>query len=197
MYCSTRPQHALDSWAGQKKSVAKHTWIKWKPFLRGSARGEGRRIKEKGNREEGQDTECAKFRGGREEPSLLHAVLGCATLGQAGTQLLGQETCSSGWWGQELIGTHCQLHKVLPQEAFILTVLLPFIIQHHQLPLVNKRSVRHAIRAGFQVFLQNVGGNSNESALSGGLEELWRASYILADLICLTAAQQTGEASDS
>lgn len=39
MYCSTRPQHALDSWVGQKKSVAKHAWIKWKPFLGGSAGG--------------------------------------------------------------------------------------------------------------------------------------------------------------
>lgn len=57
--------------------------------------------------------------------------------------------------------------------------------------------MRHATRAGFQGFLQKVGGNPNGSALSGGLEELWRTSCILADRICLTAAQQTGEASDS
>lgn len=62
---------------------------------------------------------------------------------------------------------------------------------------MNKRSVRHATRAGFQGFLQKVGGNPNGSALSGGLEELWRTSCILADRICLTAAQQIGEASDS
>lgn len=34
IYCS-RPQNALDSWAGQKESGAKHAWIKWKPFLQG------------------------------------------------------------------------------------------------------------------------------------------------------------------